>query len=324
MLKVSQNKKLFKVDQKAGDEHIEDVGGCLKIYVPMNKKAQDVSYGTTLPNRFAHWLMSDSLTEIQDSVHKDAIFALTLVMTMEKSALDRIFEHQGINYVPIPDEDGSSSAGEGVERDGTEEEVRIPQTEVSSVVDTPQDSGASEVGDGASTVETLVEEVSIRANNESWTSQYRSAMGAITTTGSANSRVDVIEDREHTLSSRHHANLAIDPTTLRSAAAAQEEAGHAGIPSTSSAQNTAAQNSTATLDSVFEDWPYELRGSLQAHLPHYRPPNVSHISTFAEEAEYRTLLNNIVVAARGATDPLPTVYRFLKSSQTRNCQTGAG
>lgn len=314
------------MEQKAGDEHIKDADGCLRIYVPMDKKAQDISYGTTLPNTLAHWLMRDSLTQIQDFVHKDAVSALTLAMTMERSALDRIFQHQGINHVPILDEDELPSAGEDLERHGPEEGVSVPQpvhsTEVSSVADAPQDSGASDVGDSSSIAETLVEEVSVRASIEPRRRQQEPVMGTNTRAGSETSRFNVFEDGEHTPPSHNHANFATDPTALRSTAVTPVESGHGSTSSTASIQSTAAENNTASLISVLEDGNNQLRGSSQPHFAHEPARDVSRISTLADEAEYRALLNNIVVAARGATDPLPQHGTFDMSAMRDNLPGG--
>ncbi|RFU75723.1 hypothetical protein TARUN_6482 [Trichoderma arundinaceum] len=78
--------------------HMDDETGHLAIYVPDDKKAQDVCFATVLPERLAEWLMGDpTLTKI------DAIMVAIVgsVLHYEVSIADQILQRQGIGYTDL-------------------------------------------------------------------------------------------------------------------------------------------------------------------------------------------------------------------------------
>ncbi|KAK3331475.1 hypothetical protein B0H66DRAFT_487633 [Apodospora peruviana] len=104
ILRVSQDGHTVDVHVSSADMHISEGSG-LTVYVPMNKTAQEFCFGSPLPVNLADWLMRHPTTQIRDTVDSTAVTAITMLLAMDVSVVDRILDHQGIIQIPITNED---------------------------------------------------------------------------------------------------------------------------------------------------------------------------------------------------------------------------
>lgn len=109
-----QDRKVFTSRATKSMLHMDDETGHLVMYVPGDKKAQDVCFATVLPERLAEWMMGDpTLTKI------DAIMVAIVgsVLHYEVLIADQILQRQGIGYADL--------LGEGVNDEDVENPVLL-------------------------------------------------------------------------------------------------------------------------------------------------------------------------------------------------------
>ncbi|KAH6606940.1 hypothetical protein Trco_006093 [Trichoderma cornu-damae] len=78
--------------------HMDEETGHLVIYVPDDKKAQDVCFATVLPEKLAEWLMGDSTLTKTDAI---MVAIVESVLHYEGSISDQILQRQGIGYADL-------------------------------------------------------------------------------------------------------------------------------------------------------------------------------------------------------------------------------
>ncbi|KAG4288696.1 hypothetical protein FPRO06_03518 [Fusarium proliferatum] len=129
MLKIFQNKQPFEIPVATANEHIEDSTGELKIYVPKERRAQELCFGSVLPRKFAAWLMRSSKNPTDGPIETDIVKVLTAVFASERFVLDDVLDDQGILTVPFDnqDEEDNSDEAEGHQTEGQEEEGQEPR-----------------------------------------------------------------------------------------------------------------------------------------------------------------------------------------------------
>ncbi|KAI5460375.1 hypothetical protein BGZ63DRAFT_387163 [Mariannaea sp. PMI_226] len=139
VLEMSQSRQKFQVQVATANEHIDDTLENLTIYVPKDRRAQELCFGSVLPRKFAAWLMRHPISHIQETVEVDAVNALTSIFACEQSVLDDILEDQGIIQVSFENEDNRNNQGdeeteeeEVVEEEGEQEESENPVEEDSA------------------------------------------------------------------------------------------------------------------------------------------------------------------------------------------------
>ncbi|QGI77141.1 unnamed protein product [Fusarium fujikuroi] len=183
VLKIFQNKQPFEVPVATANEHIEDSTGQLTIYVPKERRAQELCFGSVLPRKFAAWLMRTSKSPTDGLIETDIVKVLTAVFASERFVLDDVLDDQGILTVSFDnqdEEDNSDEAEEHQTEDQEEEgqEPRLPGSRLetddtspeqltpdrSSVdANTPPYAGSSGISPDGSIPETLVETISQRS-----------------------------------------------------------------------------------------------------------------------------------------------------------------
>lgn len=188
VLRIFQNKQPFKVPVATANEHIEDSTGELTIYVPKERRAQELCFGSVLPRKFAAWLMRTSKSPTDGTIETDIVKVLTAVFASERFVLDDVLDDQGILTVPfdnMDEEDNSDEAeehqteeqgeehqeeegqkprlsGSRLEIDDTSSEQLTPDR--SSInAGTPPYAGSSGISPEGSIPETLVETISQRS-----------------------------------------------------------------------------------------------------------------------------------------------------------------
>ncbi|KAF5562721.1 ATPase-like ATP-binding domain-containing protein [Fusarium napiforme] len=133
VLKVFQNKQSFEIPVATANEHIEDSTGSLTIYVPKERRAQELCFGSVLPRKFAAWLMHPSNSLTDGPIETDIVKVLTAVFASERFVLDDVLDDQGILTVSFDnqdEEDNSDEAEEHYAEDQEEEgqEQRLPDS----------------------------------------------------------------------------------------------------------------------------------------------------------------------------------------------------
>ncbi|KAI8676088.1 hypothetical protein NCS56_00495700 [Fusarium sp. Ph1] len=118
VLEIYQNKQLFRVQVATANEHINDeTSETLMIYVPKERRAQELCFGSVLPRKLAAWLMrrltSDGGGAIEVDV--DAVNALTSIFACDRSVLDDILDDQGIIQVSFENKDQDDEDEDGEE-----------------------------------------------------------------------------------------------------------------------------------------------------------------------------------------------------------------
>ena len=104
-LRVSQDGVTVEAREFAGDLHIDDKNPPkLQVYVPMDQAAQGFCFGSPLPVVLAKWLMGDllAITDIGDEVDSSLVAALTALLQVDISAVDRTLDCHGIFQVSAP------------------------------------------------------------------------------------------------------------------------------------------------------------------------------------------------------------------------------
>ncbi|KAF5680457.1 hypothetical protein FDENT_8396 [Fusarium denticulatum] len=124
VLKIFQNKQSFEIPVATANEHIEDSTGNLTIYVPKDRRAQELCFGSVLPRKFAAWLMHSPTSLTDGPIETDIVKVLTAVFASERFVLDDILDDQGILTVSFnnQDEEDNSDEAEEHEEEGQEEE----------------------------------------------------------------------------------------------------------------------------------------------------------------------------------------------------------
>ncbi|KAJ4117843.1 hypothetical protein NW769_002629 [Fusarium oxysporum] len=148
VLKLSQNGVRYEARLSTASEHIDEPAGNLTIYVPRDRRAQEVCFGSVLPRKFAAWLMRNPHTNIDGNVEVDIINALTSIFASDRAVLDEILDDQGMIQLQFedPDEDLNEEeiGGEQVEDNHASDSTPEPGYEVSDPVLTPTHSSVND------------------------------------------------------------------------------------------------------------------------------------------------------------------------------------
>ncbi|KAF5532469.1 hypothetical protein FMEXI_12426 [Fusarium mexicanum] len=180
VLRLSQNGRQYEARLSTASEHIDEPAGSLTIYVPRNRREQEICFGSVLPRKFAAWLMRNPHTNIDGNVEVDIINALTSIFASDRAVLDEILDDQGMIQLQFEDpvkhlnedETGDEKAEDNYASDSTPE----PGYEVSDLVPTPTHSSMnsiipspvrdSEIGDGTLKTEEEVVEIQSRTSQQ--------------------------------------------------------------------------------------------------------------------------------------------------------------
>ncbi|KAF4331984.1 hypothetical protein FBEOM_14228 [Fusarium beomiforme] len=129
ILKMSQNGELYRAELSTASEHIDETGGQLAIYVPRERRAQEICFGSVLPSKFAAWLMRNPDTNIDGNVEVDAVNALTSIFASDQAVLGDILDDQGIIGLHFEDPDEHMNEDEIATEQGEDEHLYDGTTE---------------------------------------------------------------------------------------------------------------------------------------------------------------------------------------------------
>ncbi|PIG82100.1 hypothetical protein AARAC_000013 [Aspergillus arachidicola] len=94
-------------EELVGKLHISEEPSSLVVYVPKDKKAQELCFCDLLPKQLIDWLMRDPATQIPDDIESDAVTVISMILSIDPSATDLVLERQGIIEIAVPNEDPS-------------------------------------------------------------------------------------------------------------------------------------------------------------------------------------------------------------------------
>jgi len=105
VLSISQDGNVTEVKEPIGSLHISKQETGITIYVPVDKKKQELCFSSLLPKQFTEWLMRDPVTHIQDKVDSALLAAVTALMSSDPSVVNLVLDHHGIIDIELPNED---------------------------------------------------------------------------------------------------------------------------------------------------------------------------------------------------------------------------
>jgi hypothetical protein len=149
VLKISQNGRRYEAKLSTASEHIDEPAGNLTIYVPRDRRAQELCFGSVLPRKFAAWLMRNPDTNIDGNVEVDIVNAMTSIFASDRAVLGEILDDQGAIQLQFddPDEhlDEEEVNGEQAEDSHASDSTPEPGNGVSDLVLTPTHSLMNDV-----------------------------------------------------------------------------------------------------------------------------------------------------------------------------------
>ncbi|CVK97556.1 uncharacterized protein FMAN_11584 [Fusarium mangiferae] len=182
VLRLSQNGRNYEATLSTASEHIDEPAGNLTIYVPRDRRAQEICFGSVLPRKFAAWLMRNPHTNIDGNVEVDTINALTSIFASDRAVLDEILQDQGMIQLQFEDPDEHLNQDEMGDEQGHDihasDSTPDPGYEISDLVFTPTHSSVndpsilpsavpdSEIEDGSSETEEEIVEIQSSTSHE--------------------------------------------------------------------------------------------------------------------------------------------------------------
>lgn len=124
VLKIFQNRQPFEISVATANEHIDDSTGKLTIYVPKERRAQELCFGSVLPRKLAAWLMRSTKSPNDGPIETDAVKVLTAIFASERFVLDDVLDDQGIFRVSFQNEDEEDNRNEAEDQGEEGQEQR--------------------------------------------------------------------------------------------------------------------------------------------------------------------------------------------------------
>jgi hypothetical protein len=113
ILKINQNNHPYTATLSTAREHIDETSRDVVVFVPRERRAQEICFGSVLPRKFASWLMRHPVTNIDGNVEVDMVTALTSIFASDRCGLDEILDDQGIIQVTFEDDEDDERNDEG-------------------------------------------------------------------------------------------------------------------------------------------------------------------------------------------------------------------
>ncbi|KAH6617397.1 hypothetical protein F5144DRAFT_520469 [Chaetomium tenue] len=104
-LLLTQDDTELRVEKDSALLHIrEDVDG-LKVYVPEDKRSQEVCFNSKLSRRLCEWMMTDPATQLVAPVPHDAVAVIQSVLNAQPFTINDILDEHGILEVNVAERD---------------------------------------------------------------------------------------------------------------------------------------------------------------------------------------------------------------------------
>lgn len=161
-LQLRQNGKTATYEEAAGAEHISETDG-LVIYVPRAKAAQNLCFGSELPQKFARWLLEDPDAGIANyRTNNEAVAVLTSIFANFPSVARDILNRRGIQKVDVEDLDApDDSFSESDDEDSLYERPSPGAAESELTPPSAEDSGSDTLSVEGNETESIADSVTV-------------------------------------------------------------------------------------------------------------------------------------------------------------------
>lgn len=104
-LHLNQDGNDIKVELNRSELYIREHNSMLTIYVPRDRKAQDICFYQRVPRDFLEWIMTDPLTQISEKTSGRAEMAMMKAFQAPNDCISTILDRDGIVSVEISSTD---------------------------------------------------------------------------------------------------------------------------------------------------------------------------------------------------------------------------
>jgi hypothetical protein len=104
-LHLNQDGNDIKVELNRSELYIREHNSMLTIYVPRNRKAQNICFYQRIPRDFLEWIMTDPLTQISENTSERAEMAMMKAFQAPNDCISTILDRDGIVSVEISSTD---------------------------------------------------------------------------------------------------------------------------------------------------------------------------------------------------------------------------
>lgn len=105
LLRIAQGGRSVDVEETVAKLHISEQESLLSIYLPRDRKAQELCYCDLLPRKIVDWLMRDPVTQILEPIDADMVKVMIMICSIHPSAVDLILDREGVAEIDITNED---------------------------------------------------------------------------------------------------------------------------------------------------------------------------------------------------------------------------
>ncbi|KAJ5721350.1 uncharacterized protein N7483_009284 [Penicillium malachiteum] len=108
ILRIVQDGRAADVEETIAKLHISETPLGLIIYIPRDRKAQEICFCDILPKNIVDWLMRDPKTQILEPFGPDMLKIVIMMFSIHPFAIDSVLDREGIAEIDIANEDNRS------------------------------------------------------------------------------------------------------------------------------------------------------------------------------------------------------------------------
>ncbi|CAI7626704.1 unnamed protein product [Penicillium discolor] len=116
VLSITQDGNVTEVKESTGGLHISETPTGLTIYVPLDRKEQELCFSSLLPVKLTEWLMRDPVTQVPNKIDSSLLTAITTLLSSDPSVIDMVLGLYGIINIELPNQDPIDDGSEGLRR----------------------------------------------------------------------------------------------------------------------------------------------------------------------------------------------------------------
>ncbi|KAJ5716961.1 hypothetical protein N7488_002607 [Penicillium malachiteum] len=100
-LRIVQDGTPADMEETVAKLHISETSSGLTIYIPRDRKAQEICFCDILPKQLVDWLMRDPTTQILEPFPPDMLKIVIMMFSIRPLAIDSVLDREGITEVDI-------------------------------------------------------------------------------------------------------------------------------------------------------------------------------------------------------------------------------
>ncbi|KAJ5982538.1 hypothetical protein N7451_012638 [Penicillium sp. IBT 35674x] len=105
VLRISQGSTPVDVEERIAKLHISEDAALLSIYLPRDRKAQELCFCDLLPRKVVDLLMRDPVTQILESFDDEMVRVMIMIFSIHPAALDLVLDREGVAEIEVVNED---------------------------------------------------------------------------------------------------------------------------------------------------------------------------------------------------------------------------